>query len=130
MHNVESIAVAVVPIFLELGMVSKLGFFTTDDATVNDLTIRPVLTKLHPGILQPEKRRVRCLCHISIQLRKLFSLPEIANRLRKCSLSALSPISVVEAGLAFRRKREPLEKLHNITTFIRRTPQRREGFQS
>lgn len=64
MHNVESIAVAVVPIFLELGMVSKLGFFTTDDATVNDLTIRPVLTKLHPGILQPEKRRVRCLCHI------------------------------------------------------------------
>jgi hypothetical protein len=65
----------------------------------------------------------------SIHLRKLFSLPEIANRLRKCSLSALSPISVVEAELAFWRKREPLEKLHNITTFIKRNPQRREDFQ-
>jgi hypothetical protein len=54
----------VVPIYLELGIVSKLGFFTTDDATVNDLTIGPVLIKLHPGILQSEKQRVRCLCHI------------------------------------------------------------------
>lgn len=129
MRSVENIAAAAISIFLEMGIVSKLGFFTTDNTTVNDRTVRLILTILRPDILQPEKRRVRCLGHIINLAAQAFSSPEIANRLRKRSLSISALFSVIEAELTLWRKRGSLGELHNIITFIRRTPQRREDFQ-
>ena len=93
------------------------------------LTIHLVLTKLRPGILQPEKRCVRCLGHIINSAAQAFLFAGDRQSLEEVQFVSLSPISVVEAEFAFWRKKEPLGGLHNITAFIRRTPQRREDFQ-
>jgi hypothetical protein len=44
-----------------MGIVSNLGYFTTDNATNNDVAIEVALRRLRSDIKNPKQRRVRCL---------------------------------------------------------------------
>ena len=62
-HSGENIAEAIIPVLVEMEVVSKLGYFTTDNATSNDVAIERILQTLRPDITQPRERRVRCLAY-------------------------------------------------------------------
>lgn len=128
-HSGENTAEAIIPVLVEMGVVSKLGFFIADNATVNDVTISLIFQKLRPDISQPSHRRVRCLGHIINLAAQAFLFGGDRQAFEEVQLINKDPISIIEAELAFWRKKGPLGKLHNIVTFIRRTPQRRESFQ-
>ena len=63
-HTGENIAEAVMPVLLEMGILSKLGYFIADNDGRNDTCIRAILRKHRPDIKDPDSRRVRCLGHI------------------------------------------------------------------
>jgi hypothetical protein len=60
-HNGEHIADEMVNIIESFGLVQKLGYFLTDNATNNDCAIR-ILGKKYGFTL--DERRLRCLAHI------------------------------------------------------------------
>jgi hypothetical protein len=47
-----------------MNIISKLRYFTCDNVTSNDITIRYILKRLRPDIKHLESRRVRCLGYI------------------------------------------------------------------
>jgi hypothetical protein len=49
-HSGENISEAIIPILVEIGVISKLGYFTTDNVSANDITIKVVLQRLRPNI--------------------------------------------------------------------------------
>jgi hypothetical protein len=63
-HSGENLAAIITPVLEEMNIVSKLGYFTCDNAASNDVAIQHILKRLRPDIKHPESRRVRCLGHI------------------------------------------------------------------
>jgi hypothetical protein len=63
-HSGENLAVTITPVLEEMNIISKLGYFTCNNAVSNDVAIQHILKRLRPDIKHPESRRVRCLGHI------------------------------------------------------------------
>jgi hypothetical protein len=63
-HSGENIAEAIIPILVEMEIVSKLGFFITNNAITNDIAVDLILQRLKPDITYRKERRVRYLSYI------------------------------------------------------------------
>jgi hypothetical protein len=68
----ENITEAVMPILLKIRILSKLGYFITDNDSRNDTCIWAILRKLRPNIKDSDNRRVRYLRHIINLAAKAF----------------------------------------------------------
>lgn len=125
-HSGENLAAAIIPVLEEMNIVGKLGYFTCDNATSNDVAIRYILKRLRPDIKHPESRRVRCLGHILNLAVKAFLFghdPE-SFEVEVQTYQATN----FEKLLQVWRRQGPIGKLHNTIAFIRRSSQRREEF--
>jgi hypothetical protein len=71
-YNGENITEVIIPVLVEIRIINKLGYFTTDNASANNITIELVLQRLHPDIRQPRARRVRYLGYIINLAAKAF----------------------------------------------------------
>jgi hypothetical protein len=71
-HTGENITETVIPVLVEIGIMSKLGYFIADNDARNDTCIRAILRKHRPDIKDPDSRRVRCLEHIINLAAKAF----------------------------------------------------------
>ena len=63
-HSGEVIAEVITPVLLEMGIISKLGYFIADNVESNNTYIRALLEQLRPNIRYPDARRTRCLNYI------------------------------------------------------------------
>jgi hypothetical protein len=129
-HSGENIAEVIIPVLVEMEIVSKLGYFTTDNHCVNDLTIELILKHLRPDITHPRERRVRCLGHIINLAAKAFLFGGDKDSFEDVHISSAVPVTALEAEMAFWRTKGPLGKLHNLIVYIRKTSQRRDAFQA
>jgi hypothetical protein len=116
-HDGEHIAEEMISVIESFGLVHKLGYFLTDNATNNDRAIRILGQKYGFDL---EERRLRCLAHI-INLAVHDLLDALSN-----SVLALSEADNANDNLA---SLHPLGKLHHIVTYVRATPQRREAYK-
>jgi hypothetical protein len=49
-YNKENINKAIIPILIEMGIISKLGYFIINNVSTNDIIIKIVLQRLRPNI--------------------------------------------------------------------------------
>jgi hypothetical protein len=68
----ENITKAIAPVLVEMGIISKLGYFIADNDARNDTCIQAILKKHRPDIKDPNSRRARCLRHIINLAAKAF----------------------------------------------------------
>jgi hypothetical protein len=127
-HTGENIAEAVMPVLVEMGILSKLGYFIADNDGRNDTCIRAILRKHRPDIKDPDSRKVRCLGHIINLAAKAFLFGKNADAFEDSTDTARKN-GHLEALREEWRKQGPVGKLHNTVKFIRYTPQRREVFE-
>ena len=127
-HTGENVAEAVIPVSVEMEILSKLGYFIADNDSRNDTCIRAILRKHRPDIKDPDSRRVRCLGHIINLAAKAFLFGKNADAFEDSTDTARKN-GHLEALREEWRKRGPVGKLHDTVKFIRCTPQRREVFE-
>lgn len=124
----EVIAEQVVQVIQEYGFEKKLGYFVLDNATSNDTCVEAILREIRPDLMRKE-RRLRCIGHIINLAAQAFLYGKDEEAFTAEVYGTLA-IADVKKQLDVWRKKGPIGKLHNIVTFIRRTPQRREQFRS
>jgi hypothetical protein len=100
-HSGENIAEAVIPILGEMGIVSKLGYFITDNATTCDVAINLILERLRPEILYRKERRVRCLGYIINLAAKAFLFGDDKECFEEVQFSSSQPMTALEAEILF-----------------------------
>jgi hypothetical protein len=103
-----------------------LGYFVLDNASSNDICVQEILKQLQPR-LDPKKRRLRCFGHIVNLGAKAFLFGKEAKAF-EVEVDSCVQLRQEEKELQAWRKLEPIEKLHNVVTYIRKTPQRCEAF--
>ena len=110
-------------------LLERIGYITTDNATNNDTAIAQLERNFrNVGIeFNAQESRVRCFGHIINVVVKGFLWGEDWEAFEG---EVNTECEVEEASRALKawRKRGPLGKLHNISTWILRTPQRRDKF--
>jgi hypothetical protein len=125
-HSGENMAQSIITVIEEYELKDRLGYFVLDNATSNDTCVREILRKFQPH-LDPKKRRLRCFGHVVNLAAKAFLFGNDPEAFE---------VETVVAGLLQQEKKAleawrrlgPVGKLHNIVTYIRKTPQRRESF--
>jgi hypothetical protein len=100
-HSGKNIAKTIIPILIKMGIVSNLGYFTTDNATSNNIAIEIILQRIRPNIKQPEARRIRCLGHIINLAAKAFLFGEDKDSFEDIEFSTSVPITTLEAEINF-----------------------------
>jgi len=130
-HSGSNIAETVVKILDTYEIASKLGYITTDNATNNDSALVELSKLLAVRQIQfkPEMMRVRCFGHIINLVVKAFlwgtdweAFERVVNPAEEYTQE-----NEKQALKAWRTK-GAMGKLHNIGTWILRTPQRRDRF--
>jgi len=111
-------------------LVDKIGYFTLDNATNNDSALRFIKNYLGEiGIsFDPVARRLRCFGHVINLVVKAFLWGEDAETFEAEIITCADLDREVEELQGWRKK-GPLGKLHNVLTWICRTPQRRDRFE-
>lgn len=127
-HSGEVVAEQVVQVIQEYGFEQKLGYFVLDNASSNDTCVEAILGKIRPDLIKKE-RRLRCIGHI-INLAAQAFLYGKDEEAFTAEVYGASMIADMKKQLDIWRKKGPIGKLHNIVTFIRHTPQRRDQFRS
>jgi hypothetical protein len=128
-HSGENIAEVIIPVLIEMGLVERLGMFIGDNLESNDVAIRVILKTLRPDIKDPDSRRVRCLGHIINLVAKAFLFGKNEYSFEAEDVNNDPEISYLETMQEAWRKYGPVGRLHNIISFIRDSPQRREEFR-
>ena len=115
----------------EYEITDKLGFFTLDNAGTNDTCLHTFLSACQPNLTNDEvkARRIRCFGHILNLAAKAFLFGKNADAI-KVEDNVLRTLGHKLEHRDAWRKYGPVGKLHNVIVFIRRTPQRKELFQS
>ncbi|KAL6364352.1 hypothetical protein LRP88_02272 [Fusarium phalaenopsidis] len=115
--------------------IKKAGFFTLDNAIVNDTCLDYLFSDhLHlfpspPVFTDVTTVRLRCWGHIINLAAKAFLEPSEQSRLTVPNDEDIIRLSPKEKErLASWLKNGPVAKLSDVVTFIRRSPQRREAF--
>ena len=131
-HGGEQIAEIIVAVIKEYECVEKLGVFIGDNVDSNDTAWRETLYQLHPG-RDPQASRSRCLGHIINLAAKAFLFGKNIEAF-EATVDAVNDFTSRESEIMKRaqdawRKKGPLGKIHNITTYIRCSSQRREAFK-
>jgi hypothetical protein len=100
-HSGENIAEAIIPVLVEIKVISKLGYFTTDNASTNNVTIKLILKRLRPNIRQPRARRVRYLGHIINLAAKAFLFNRDKDSFKNVETGNSVPITALEVEIEF-----------------------------
>lgn len=108
----------------------KIGYFTLDNATNNDTALQHISQHLHDlGIdFNPVQRRLRCFGHVINLVVKAF-LWGTNSVAFEAEINSHQEMQQEAEELEAWRRRGPLGKLHNIITWISRSPQRRDRFE-
>jgi hypothetical protein len=108
---------------------ARIGYFVTDNATNNDTAINEVLRRLCPLLTETQRRsrRLRCLGHVINLAAKAFLYGTEFDAFEK-DAEYTKEHTELSKELNLWRKRGPVGRLHNVVTFICRSPQRREKF--
>lgn len=126
-HLGANMAEQVIRIIKDYDLIKKMGYFVLDNATNNDTCLEEVFNELCPEV-QVKHCRFCCLGHVINLTAQAFLYGENAEAF--ISEVESENVRTNEAEeLKIWRKKRPIGKLHNVVTFIRRTPQRREAFQ-
>jgi hypothetical protein len=115
----------------EWGLSSReIGVVIADNATSNDTCLEHFWRMTDPDLSPRDikHRRVRCYGHILNLAAKAFLFGQDADAIELESYDAGSTGRASEELELWRRK-GPVGKLHNIISYIRRTPQRSESFK-
>ena len=108
-----------------------VGKFNVDNATNNDTALCEIakrLTNAGYASFDPIRDRLRCFGHVLNLAVKAFLWGANVDAFeRELNEEAMLDDDMVE--LLRWRKKGPLGKLHNVLTYIRMTPQRRDQFQ-
>ena len=131
-HGGENIAEVVIPVLIDYQIAPRLGVFVADNADLNDAAIRSILHELRPE-LSIDDRRSRCLGHTINLAAKAFIFGKETDAFKALvdsvdETDALDSDKMRWARAAW-RERGPIGKFHNMVTFIRSSPQRREAFK-
>jgi hypothetical protein len=132
-HNGENMAAVVFAVAKEYDILNKLGYFVADGATSNDKALRILVRLLrHEGALgfDAEERRIRCFGHILNRVVKALLFGSNAATLESESSedADMDEDDYRENQASTWRALGAIGKVHNITKYVRRTPQHREAF--
>jgi hypothetical protein len=124
-YSGENMAFYVFKVINNYDITDKIGFFTLDNARSNDTCLQTFLQTAFPDITDDgiKTRRIRCFGHVVNLAAKAFLFGknpdafEIEDAINKALERHLKES---EAW----RKHGPIKKLHNIATWIKRSPQR------
>lgn len=112
---------------------SKIGKFNIDNASNNDTALQEIsqIMQLHniPPI-HPVHNRLRCFGHVINLVVKGFLWGEDRIAIVNAGIEGHHSPDEEHRQLREWRKKGPLGKLHNIITYIRRTPQRLDQFSA
>lgn len=101
-HNNKNITKAIIPIIIiEMGIISNLEYFITNNASTCDMAIKIVLQRLRPNITHPRYRRVRCLDHIINLVAKAFLFDSRKGSFEDIEIDNSTPLTALEAETAF-----------------------------
>jgi hypothetical protein len=112
-HSGENIAEAIIPVIRDMIDLAKIGYYCSDNATVNDVIIQIIYNRLRPDIPEPRKRRVRCLGHI-INLAAMAFLFGCDQESIKAEMPSFNKTDYLKAQLAFWRRKGSKGKLYNL----------------
>jgi hypothetical protein len=127
-HNGENMAIELLGIVRDFGIESRIGHFMVDNAGSNDTCIQELADHLN-GVFEPSKRRLRCFGHITNLVVKALLFGKDAEAFEKDTAYSMEINDDLKLLKAW-RKRGPVGKIHNIVTYIRRTPQRIASFRN
>src|SRR5579871_775495 len=129
MHSGENMAGVLLQIFNEYGIQNRIGYFMEDNQETNDTCIDTLLQQLHPWMTakQWKKNRLRCAGHIINLCAHAFIMGKDAERIAREMDAAMQEGYLKKIGELW-RKCGALGRLHNVTKYIRGSPQRREFF--
>lgn len=109
---------------------ANIGYFTLDNASNNDTALKYIAKHLQELGLEfnPTQRRLRCFGHI-INLTVKALLWGINADAFELEINSHRELQHETEELEAWRQKGPLGKLHNIITWISRSPQRRDRFE-
>lgn len=114
-------------------LVRRLGWFTSDNASVNDVTMREIESRLSilepPVAFNPVEWRIRCIGHTLNLVAKAFLYGRNPDAFEDALLCFNRPDQEAERTAYWRSKAGPLGKLRNLVTAINASPQRRRAFE-
>ena len=122
-HSGENIAEVILKVVRTYELTGdQIGWFVLDNATSNDTCVAEVLKDLSINDTVA-RRRLRCLGHIINLAAKafLFGSGDFEKEVERTEEE--------KKEQEIWRKQGPIGKLHNIVTYIRSTPKRREEFE-
>jgi len=129
-HSGENIAALVCKVVKEYRIRKRVGFFTLDNASVNDVAVDRIVSSLYPDLSERQRkhRRLRCLNHITNLIAKAFILGVKADETVDELLLAEHHEDFGEIANVW-QKHGTLGRLQNLIRHIRLTPQRRQAFK-
>jgi hypothetical protein len=119
-HLGENMAQSVITIIEEYEIKDLLGYFILDNVSSNDTCVQEILKQLQPST-DLKKRRLRCFGHIVNLTAKAFLFGEEAEAF-ELEVDSYVQLQQEEKELRAWRKLGPIGKLHNVITYIRKTP--------
>ena len=128
-HSGENMASLILAVLEEYNIRNSLGYFVMDNAENNDTMLAFISKNLRDvnGIeFDPVERRLRCMGHIINLSVKAFLFGEHPDEPEEQEVS----VDPNEEELQKYRKFGPQGKLHNITVYVMRTPQRIQHFKT
>lgn len=129
-HTGENQAPYLLKVINDFNLNDKLGFMTADNATSCDHAVQALYHLLPTQELLEDEFsgvfRIRCFGHILNLIAKAFLEGGIKRKLPQGDTIIYREVNAEE--LAQWRKMGPVGKLHNIVTWIRGSPQRRQAF--
>jgi hypothetical protein len=128
-HSGENQAEVIKEVIREYNLQNRIGYFVTDNAANNNTAIDMLVACFLPHLTPKQRvgRRLRCLGHVINLSAKAFLYGTEFDAFEK-NAEAFKEQSSLLKELQLWRKRGPVGKLHNVVTFICRSPQRREKF--
>jgi len=130
-HNGENLAACFLDVVEPYSIIDKIGYFTLDNASDNDTALHNIAQHLKDLDItfDPIHRRLRCFGHIINLVVKSFLWGSDAE-VFEAQISTYHDLQQETAELETWRRKGPLGKLHNVISWISRSPQRRERFQA
>ena len=129
-HFGENQSQVIMALLQEYQLTKKVGYFTLDNASNNDVALASLALKLKElGIIfNPVEHRLRCIGHVINLVVKAFLYGASSGEVQIDIDSDTSIDEDSTTQIAFWRKRGPYGRLRNVITYICWTPQRREEF--
>jgi len=119
-HNIAETAAEIITYY---NLQDRIGYFTSDNATNNDKCLEWLAREFN---FDPVQARIRCIGHVINLVAKTVMVGNAAESFDE----ELSTITSESEQLQKWRKRGPVGKLHNLVTYITRSPQRIEQFEA